>query len=92
MSAAVAGPEAAKQRTVVLWRAVVLDAGVVDRERGILFTSILTDPSLLRTCPIIDALDECIEALDLLLDLVIRTSSAYNGCQVDRIESELAEH
>ena len=42
-------------------------------------TSILKDPSLLRTCLIIDALEECIEALDLLLDLVIRTSSTYSG-------------
>ncbi len=44
-----------------------------------IFTSILEDPSLPSTHLIIDALDECIEGLDLLLDFVVRTSSAYSG-------------
>ena len=39
------------------------------------FTDILNDPNLSRTCLIIDALDECTQNLDLLLDLVVRTSS-----------------
>jgi nucleoside phosphorylase len=44
-----------------------------------IFTGILEEPRLPRTHVIIDALDECVGGLDLLLDLVVRTSSAYPG-------------
>ena len=44
-----------------------------------IFTGILEDPSLPSTRLVIDALDECIGGLDLLLDLVVQTSSAYSG-------------
>ncbi|KAJ4303895.1 hypothetical protein N0V88_001495 [Collariella sp. IMI 366227] len=44
-----------------------------------IFTGILEDPSLPRTCLIIDALDECTTGLDQLLDLMVRTSSAYSS-------------
>ncbi|KAK0747315.1 hypothetical protein B0T21DRAFT_259551, partial [Apiosordaria backusii] len=44
-----------------------------------IFTGILEDRCLPRTCLIIDALDECTRGLDLLLDLVVRTSSAYSN-------------
>ncbi|KAL2198599.1 hypothetical protein P885DRAFT_32988, partial [Corynascus similis CBS 632.67] len=44
-----------------------------------IFTDILQDPSLPPTRLVIDALDECIEGLDLLLKLVVQTSSAYPG-------------
>ncbi len=44
-----------------------------------IFTSILEDPSLPSTRLIIDALDECIEGLELLLDFIVRTSSIYSG-------------
>ena len=42
-----------------------------------IFTGILEDPCLQRTYLIIDALDECIIGLNLLLDLVVQKSSAY---------------
>ena len=42
-------------------------------------TSILKDPSLRRTCLIIDALDECTGDLDRLLDIVVQTSLACSG-------------
>jgi hypothetical protein len=42
-----------------------------------IFTSILEDPCLQRTYLIIDALDECITGLSLLLDLVVQKSSTY---------------
>ena len=44
-----------------------------------IFTGILEEPSLPHTHVIIDALDECVGGLDLLLELVVRTSSAYSG-------------
>lgn len=44
-----------------------------------IFTGILEDPSLPSTYLVIDVLDECIGGLDLLLDLVVQTSSAYLG-------------
>ncbi|KAK4246698.1 nucleoside phosphorylase domain-containing protein [Corynascus novoguineensis] len=44
-----------------------------------IFIAILEDPTLPPTRLIIDALDECIEGLDLLLGLVVRTSSVYSG-------------
>ncbi|KAL2197503.1 NACHT domain-containing protein [Corynascus similis CBS 632.67] len=40
---------------------------------------IFKDPGLPHTRLIIDALDECIEGLELLLDLVVYTSSVYSG-------------
>jgi hypothetical protein len=43
-----------------------------------IFTSILDDATLQSTYLIIDALDECITDLSLLLDLVIQKSSAYS--------------
>ncbi|KAL2015402.1 hypothetical protein VTK56DRAFT_5526 [Thermocarpiscus australiensis] len=42
-----------------------------------IFSRILEDPRLRRTYLIIDALDECTQNLDLLLDLVAGKSSAY---------------
>ncbi|KAL2020054.1 hypothetical protein VTK56DRAFT_8957 [Thermocarpiscus australiensis] len=44
-----------------------------------IFTGILEDPSLPRTCLIVDALDECTKGLDLLLELIVKTSSAYSS-------------
>ncbi|KAK4246788.1 hypothetical protein C7999DRAFT_32848, partial [Corynascus novoguineensis] len=44
-----------------------------------IFIDILEDPSLPPTRLVIDALDECIEGLDLLLKLVVQTSSVYLG-------------
>ena len=44
-----------------------------------IFTGILEDPSLPSTHLVIDVLDEYIRGLDLLLDLVVQTSSAYLG-------------
>ncbi|KAL2195258.1 NACHT domain-containing protein [Corynascus similis CBS 632.67] len=44
-----------------------------------IFTDILKDPSLPPTHLIIDALDECIEDLNLLLDLVVHTSSVCSA-------------
>jgi hypothetical protein len=43
-----------------------------------IFTSILDDPTLQSTYLIIDALDECITDLSLLIDLVVQISSAYS--------------
>ncbi|KAL2199498.1 NACHT domain-containing protein [Corynascus similis CBS 632.67] len=43
------------------------------------FTDILEDPNLPATCLIIDALDECIEGLDLLLGLIVQSSSKYSN-------------
>ncbi|KAK4242985.1 NACHT domain-containing protein, partial [Corynascus novoguineensis] len=43
------------------------------------FTNILKDPTLPPTRLIIDALDECIEGLDLLLGLIVQTSSIYTN-------------
>ncbi|MCJ1292891.1 hypothetical protein MMC34_004444 [Xylographa carneopallida] len=39
-----------------------------------IFTNILQDPSLKRTCLIIDALDECVIDLPKLLDFIVRKS------------------
>ncbi|KAK3305078.1 uncharacterized protein B0T15DRAFT_383696, partial [Chaetomium strumarium] len=44
-----------------------------------IFTGILEDPSLPRTYLIIDALDECTQGRELLLDLVVQTSAAYSS-------------
>ncbi|KAK4232822.1 NACHT domain-containing protein, partial [Achaetomium macrosporum] len=44
-----------------------------------IFTGILEDPSLPRTYLIIDALDECTQDRDLLLDLAVQKSSAYSS-------------
>jgi len=44
-----------------------------------IFSDILDDPSLPPTRLAIDALDECIEGLNQLLQLVIQTSSGYSG-------------
>ncbi|PVH70823.1 NACHT-domain-containing protein [Cadophora sp. DSE1049] len=44
-----------------------------------IFTNILKDPSLQSTYLIIDALDECTTDLSLLLNLVVKTSSAYSS-------------
>ncbi|KAL2192736.1 NACHT domain-containing protein [Corynascus similis CBS 632.67] len=44
-----------------------------------IFTNILEDPTLPPTRLIIDALDECIEGLDLLLGLIVQTSSIYTN-------------
>ncbi|KAL2145611.1 hypothetical protein VTI28DRAFT_6669 [Corynascus sepedonium] len=43
-----------------------------------IFTDILEDPGLPFTYLVIDALDECVEGLNLLLDLVVQTSSVYS--------------
>ncbi|KAK4251068.1 NACHT domain-containing protein [Corynascus novoguineensis] len=44
-----------------------------------IFTDILKDPGLPPARLIIDALDECTEGLELLLDLIVQTSSVYLG-------------
>ncbi|KAK4248353.1 NACHT domain-containing protein [Corynascus novoguineensis] len=44
-----------------------------------ILTDILKDTNLPPTRLVIDALDECIEGLDLLLDLVVQTSLVYSG-------------
>ncbi|KAL2195138.1 hypothetical protein P885DRAFT_24441, partial [Corynascus similis CBS 632.67] len=44
-----------------------------------ILTDILKDPTLPPTYLVIDALDECIEGLDLLLSLVVRASSVNSG-------------
>ncbi|KAK4250244.1 NACHT nucleoside triphosphatase [Corynascus novoguineensis] len=44
-----------------------------------IFSDILNDPSLPPTRLVIDALDECIEGLNQLLQLVVQTSSEYSG-------------
>ncbi|KAL2137636.1 hypothetical protein VTI28DRAFT_8723 [Corynascus sepedonium] len=44
-----------------------------------MFNDILGDPCLPPTCLVIDALDECTTGLDLLLDLIVQTSSVYSG-------------
>lgn len=41
-----------------------------------MFTSVILDPALRRTCLVVDALDECIADLPKLLDLIIHTSSS----------------
>ncbi|KAL2194676.1 NACHT domain-containing protein, partial [Corynascus similis CBS 632.67] len=43
------------------------------------FTNILKDPALPPTRLVIDALDECIEGLDLLLRLIVQSSSTYSN-------------
>ncbi|KAL2196899.1 NACHT domain-containing protein [Corynascus similis CBS 632.67] len=43
------------------------------------FTNILKDPTLPPTRLVIDALDECIEGLDLLLGLIVQSSSIYSN-------------
>jgi hypothetical protein len=61
-----------------------------------IFTGILEEPSLPYTYVIIDVLDECVGGLDLLLELVVRTSLAYSGvkwivtsCNWPSIEKDL---
>ncbi|KAL2193352.1 WD domain-containing protein, partial [Corynascus similis CBS 632.67] len=44
-----------------------------------IFTDILEDPTRPPTCLIIDALDECIDGLDLLLGLIVQASSIYTN-------------
>ncbi|KAL2198040.1 NACHT domain-containing protein, partial [Corynascus similis CBS 632.67] len=44
-----------------------------------IFTNILKDPTLPPTRLIIDALDECIEGLDLLLGLIVQSSSIHSN-------------
>ncbi|OBT63228.1 hypothetical protein VE03_07747 [Pseudogymnoascus sp. 23342-1-I1] len=41
-----------------------------------IFSNILQDPSLQNTCLIVDALDECVTDLPLLLALIVQTSSS----------------
>ncbi|KAL2137517.1 hypothetical protein VTI28DRAFT_9259 [Corynascus sepedonium] len=43
------------------------------------FTNILKDPTLPPTRLIIDALDECIEGLDLLLGLIVQSSAIFSN-------------
>ena len=43
------------------------------------FTDMLEDPNLLPTRLVIDALAECMEGLNQLLDLLVHTSSVYPG-------------
>ncbi|KAL2192296.1 NACHT domain-containing protein, partial [Corynascus similis CBS 632.67] len=43
------------------------------------FTNIMKDPTLPPTLLVIDALDECVEGLDLLLGLIVQSSSKYSN-------------
>ena len=43
-----------------------------------IFTSVILDPNLRKTCLVVDALDECTTDLPKLLDLIIHTSSLSN--------------
>jgi len=43
-----------------------------------IFTSVILDPDLRKTCLVVDALDECTADLPKLLDLIIHTSSSSN--------------
>lgn len=42
------------------------------------FTTVLLDSDLRKTCLVVDALDECIADLPKLLDFIVRTSSSSN--------------
>ncbi|KAL2199486.1 NACHT domain-containing protein, partial [Corynascus similis CBS 632.67] len=45
------------------------------------FTNIMKDPTLPPTLLVIDALDECVEGLDLLLGLIVQSSSIYSNAK-----------
>ncbi|KAG9247178.1 hypothetical protein BJ878DRAFT_580904 [Calycina marina] len=51
-----------------------------------IFTNILQDPSLERTCVVIDALDECLTGLQQLLQFIVKTSPT---CPRVNIEEQL---